>query len=1192
MPCSNSIYLVCCYDPTRSFSACTPTIDGVPNSSFVDGNFYLGSDPVNGNICYSATSTPVGTVYNLQQSSYISQVDCDACQLAHGSGCPVIVTFTNAVLVNCCDPTDTLNASVPNTYSVGIQAIRYDDKCWTVQSFSGVGGVQLYGGYDGCVNCLSEYPCCGCYEIEVGVLFPIVVDDGNVFIDYTNCSGNLQTATATTGNLTFNICSQSGETITTRFDVGGSPYIGNTYPYEPFGGPNPDLTVYVTDLEEVCSGEPCGPMPSATPTPTPTVTPTPTITVTPTITPTPTSSPPFLPSPLNYTLSITGTCTSPSGAICVVPSGGVPPYTVEWLTPNLGFGLCKTGLTAGNYSIKLTDSSSPINQTNYISAVVGSSLSLGISSVNDTTCGLDDGEVVVYGVSSNLDITYYLYSGSSILNTITTTNGIGSFNQLASGNYYVYGVGVDGCTATTANFVVDPSDPLDFGFYIVNDTQCLSPSGKLYVTGLTGTAPYTYLWNTLETTSSITGLSYGSYSVTVTDNQGCTVSKSALVDYVPSLGLGSWTSTEPTCFNSDGSLTLTITGGTGPYFYSGSNGTTIVTYATSYTFTNLPAGPFFVDVTDAALCKQTFSATLLTPTAFYNVVANVTNSTCSSQNGSINVSLQGGSPPYTYSLSSATSTTSATTNSTQYIFSNLSNGNYNLTITDGGECEYNSTLVVNSTNLFSVAVSASTASCGLSNGSITLTATTGGVSPYTYTLDNGQTITTTSLLATFSSLPSGPYQYYVTDAGGCTVSGNTSIADLSALSFSLFPTQPTYPSTTGNISVLISQGQPPFTFTWSPNIPSNPQSVYVTGLTADTYTLTIVDDNGCVQTRSTVIEEPGFQQTFQTYTMCESDFVFTSATRRTMLDMVYDGFLDLTEPETGCTLSSMTFTIEVEVSGNTYSNSFYTGYTLTDIPTDTEYFTAVEDLLTGITGVSQVIIDPVTSQVSIFTEGELANTPVVIDLIIDYVILCPAPCPSPTLTVTPTITTTPTVTPTITETPTQTPTVTSSSTTQTPTPTNTLTPTNTPTSTITQTPTTTPTQTPSVTPTLTPTVTNTSSQTPTPTVTPSNPIQFLEGSSCYGNKMSIHPNSNTVCATVQGNVGFVNYYMSNCDYQNDFVNGNPTGCLVYQNDGVTLVGNGFLSDGCRFWSIIGGVVQVGYPQNCPDADICCGTTPT
>ena len=140
-----------------------------------------------------------------------------------------------------------------------------------------------------------------------------------------------------------------------------------------------------------------------------------------------------------------------------------------------------------------------------------------------------------------------------------------------------------------------------------------------------------------------------------------------------------------------------------------------------------------------------------------------------------------------------------------------------------------------------------------------------------------------------------------------------------------------------------------------------------------------------------------------------------------------------------------------------------------------------------------------------------------------------------------------------------------------------MTPTNTPTPTLTPTITPTPTLMPSITPT----------KTPTPTVTPSNPVQFLEGSSCYGNKMSIHPSSSTVCTNIQGGVGFVNYYMSNCDYQNDFVNGNPTGCLVYQNDGVTLVGNGFLSDGCRFWSVVGGVVQVGYPQNCPGASGCC-----
>jgi hypothetical protein len=985
----------------------------------------VGQDSINGNICYSASSTPVGTVYNLQQTSYTSTIDCDDCQLSYGSYCPVVVTFADAILVNCCDPTETLDARVPNTYTPGVQAIRYDDKCWTVQSFGGSGGVELYGGYDGCAFCVGQFPCCDCVQMNLGSALFTFADGGNIFVDYVACNGDSETYTGTSIDNIFNICHQSGTTLTTYFTVASTPFSTTTYPYDPLfiGPPNGEISATTVD---VCSGEPCGPLPSATPTPTPTITPTPTLTVTPTITPTPTRTLPFLPSELEYTLSVTGTCTSPTGAICVTPSGGVPPYTVEWLSPALGFGLCKTGLTAGNYQIKLTDSTSPVNQTIYISATVGGSMTMGISNVTDTTCGLDNGSAVVYSVSSNSNVTYYLYSGSSVLNSVTTTNNIASFNQLAPGTYYVYGVGVDGCTATTANFVVNDSDPLDFGFWVVNDTQCLSPSGKLFITGLTGNAPYTYLWSNLETTSSITGLSFGSYSVTVTDSQGCEVTKSALVDYVPGLGLGAWSGESPTCFNADGSLTLTITGGTGPYFYSGSNGTTIVTYATAYTFTNLAAGSFFVEVTDAALCKQLFSTTLITPTSFYDVDAVVTNSTCSSTNGSLNVSLQGGSPPYTYSLSSLTSSVSATTNSTQYIFGGLANGTYQLTITDGGECTYDTLVTINSTDLFTVTPSATTASCGLSNGELTLFATTGGTLPYTYTLDNGQSLTTTNLSATFSLLPSGPYQYYVTDAGGCTVSGNTSVGDISPLNFSLFPTQPLYPSTTGSISVLISQGQPPFSFTWSSNVPGNPQSIYVTGLTADTYTLTIVDDNGCVQTRSTVIEPAGFQQTYQTYTMCESDFVFTSATRRTMLDMVYEGFVDLTAPETGCTLSSMTFTIEVEVSGNTYSDTFFTGYTLTDIPTDTQYFTAVENLLTGITGVSQVIIDPVTSQVSIFTEGELANKPVVIDLIIDYVILCPTPCPTPT--VTPTQSETPTPTPTVTETPTQTPTVSTSST--------------------------------------------------------------------------------------------------------------------------------------------------------------------
>jgi hypothetical protein len=89
--------------------------------------------------------------------------------------------------------------------------------------------------------------------------------------------------------------------------------------------------------------------------------------------------------------------------------------------------------------------------------------------------------------------------------------------------------------------------------------------------------------------------------------------------------------------------------------------------------------------------------------------------------------------------------------------------------------------------------------------------------------------------------------------------------------------------------------------------------------------------------------------------------------------------------------------------------------------------------------------------------------------------------------------------------------------------------------------------------------------------------------------MSIHPNSSTVCTNIQGGVGFVNYYMSNCDYQTVFVNGNPSGCQVYINDGVTLVGSGFLSDGCRFWEIVDGTVISTSAQNCSGASECCAT---
>jgi hypothetical protein len=153
----------------------------------------------------------------------------------------------------------------------------------------------------------------------------------------------------------------------------------------------------------------------------------------------------------------------------------------------------------------------------------------------------------------------------------------------------------------------------------------------------------------------------------------------------------------------------------------------------------------------------------------------------------------------------------------------------------------------------------------------------------------------------------------------------------------------------------------------------------------------LVDASGCTQTRTSNVSCNPIETTYQIFTMCESDFQYTSGTKRGILQMLNDGYYDLTSGNTNCLLSATTFVAQIEVSGVTYSQSFYTGTTLLDIPTDTQWYDTVETLLLTVPGVINpdgVTIDTSSSVVTIQTDGELANQQVIIDLIIQYDINC------------------------------------------------------------------------------------------------------------------------------------------------------------------------------------------------------------
>ena len=496
------------------------------------------------------------------------------------------------------------------------------------------------------------------------------------------------------------------------------------------------------------------------------------------------------------------------------------------------------------------------------------------------------------------------------------------------------------------------------------------------------------MWDDSTTGTSITGLTTGTYGVTVTSGDGCVLSKTAFVDYVPSLGLGSWTATTPTCFTADGTLTLTITGGTGPYFYSGSNGDVQVTYAQSYTFSGLPAGAFSVEVTDAALCKDFFATSINTPNTFQLISIDTINSTCSSIDGQIIISVLDGSPPYTYTLVKPNSNTlSVTTNSTVQTFTDLESGEYTIFISDGGNCVYTTTTNIIADNKFTVTATSTGSTCNNADGVLQLTVSTGGTAPYIYSLSNGDSIVSSFSSVTFNSLVSGTYDYSVTDYLGCEQIGTTSLSISSNVNFSLYPTS-CGSGSGGTITALITSGQPPFTFNWSSNVSGNPQQIYVSGLTGGTYSLTITDSNECVQTRNVVITCNPIKTTYQVFVMCETEFTYTSGTKRGMLQMLNEGFNDLTSGNTGCVLDNSTFIASVTVSGVTYTQSFYSGTTLLDVPTDQEWYDAVETLLLTIPGVSSVNIDTNSGEITINTNNGLANQLIQIELIIDYNISC------------------------------------------------------------------------------------------------------------------------------------------------------------------------------------------------------------
>jgi phosphatidylethanolamine-binding protein (PEBP) family uncharacterized protein len=794
---------------------------------------------------------------------------------------------------------------------------------------------------------------------------------------------------------------------------------------------------------------------------------------------------------LSYNASITGDCTNLNlGSFTIDIFGEAPDYTIQWLSPitgttALGAGVSaytQTNLSADTYSFNIIDSCVSGNTVLPVNIYISSGTCVSILDVNNTICDSNNGSLTASTTNFYGSAVFSLYSEiTGLISTFYPANNSYVFDNLSVGTYYVIANDGGGCTGKSESVIVKSSSNLSFGLYTVDNAGCGVNSGKIFITGLTGTAPYTYLWSNGSTNDSITGLTEGTYTVTVTDSNYCSISNTTVVYSIPPVGLGAIYLTQPTCFTSDGEIEIIITGGTAPFYYLGSNGVTDITFDRTVVFTGLGPGGFTIQVVDAGLCTFTTSTSLLTPRGMSIISVDITNSTCNDSSGVIGpIVVFGGVSPYTFTLTdSLGNQNSNTVYESSWIFNNLSSGNYTLDITDNGACSFTSAYTINNVNTFDLGTSTTGTTCNGDNGSVTLFITSGGTPPYIYQID-GQSIYNVSLTSyTFNNLVSGNYLAIVTDSLFCKQTQPFTIDQSNTIDFNLLGDD-SY-NNDGLITAYITNGTPPFTLYFNGDTVGT-SVMTIPNLPAGDYSVRIVDSAGCSKTKLRPIR--GYTEFSSTgyYNVCDGKLSDSIIIESNPKQYFYEGYNELisqaliTSGYYNCELTAATFTAQVTVGGCVNSTIFYNSTSLTDYPTDGLWFSTVISLIESCPqiGPGNVTLDPFNNSITVTTNCDptsLQNSDVLVEMYIDYGIncVCPRPTPTqtPTYTPTPTKTMTPTPTHTITPTSTQgtTPPVTP---TQTKTPT--MSPTHTPT--MTKTPTTTPTVTPTRTPTMTPSTTS------------------------------------------------------------------------------------------------------------------------
>ncbi len=522
--------------------------------------------------------------------------------------------------------------------------------------------------------------------------------------------------------------------------------------------------------------------------------------------------------------------TQATGVINASATGGTPPYTFNFSGPN-GFsvtGAAQANLEAGTYVVTVTDANDCV-ATETITLTSPPEI-VATAAVTAITCNGDSNGAIDLSVSGGVPGYGYTWTGPNGF-----TSNAASLTGLSAGSYAVLISDANGCEAQWSLDLEEP-DALVVNA-IADDVSCNGlADGSAQATAEGGTAPYTFAWSGqagfTANGETLNNLAAGSYTVTVTDALGCSNFMTIDVEQPEALDIS--VSIDPITCNgaNDATISAMVSGGTAPYtfFWTGPHGV-----SNDPVVLNAPIGGYNLTVTDANGCQQVAAAVVAEPDPLVLVPVISTPSCGGANDGSIELTILGGTPDYTIVWSGPNGFTATTAS-----INDLEAGTYNATITDFAGCETVSSYTVTQTAPIALSLNATQVSCnGANDGAIDLEIS-GGQGPFSINWAGPNVFTSTA--QNIELLEPGTYNVLVVDSSGCFEEAAVTIQEPDAIDASVdFENPSCFGLNDGSISVSTSGGNAPITIAWL----TGETTFDLVGLPAGLYSATLTDAAGC-----------------------------------------------------------------------------------------------------------------------------------------------------------------------------------------------------------------------------------------------------------------------------------------------------------------------------------------------------------